>query len=599
MKYFFAIFFIILTITAITPFSVYAQEVGQLQKQVQELLKQIELLKTQITTLQTQVQTTRKEVAEVKVEIKELQYTKPLGLGDTGEKVREYQEALKQAGYFPPDFKPTLFFGPLTLAATNKFQKEVLNINPINTAGPQTFGRLNELISKQTLPPVAPVTPVTPVTPTTPITPTTLTIPTTPVSSSGGGSGGSSLTSVAPVASVNLTSSSSGELPATQSNSASATTLVGSSYPAYNWGAPPIQDTTFPVISNVQVSNITATSATFTWTTDEYSNSQIYYSLNPGVSIASNYPITGDSGTSHSVNAFIFDSEKTYYYVVVSKDNAGNQSISSEKVFTTLAVATDSPPVITAFVKSANELHPNDIYAGLRAYISVSITDDLGLINGGFNAPGMRYSSADVSLYQCNNGVKSCSEPVYIIIPNNPGDYNIIVKATDTTGHTKTKTVSFVALGCSADSECGGTYFPSGGATFCGSSEESVMTKRMKYQVVSLCQAGSCNEKTEPGILEDCSASGKICGFAKTYGGQFQCVISSGVDCAANASITSSCLCGSQSYEQYGNCCLDANGKRYHSTGACQLSLSVSTNNLATVFASLTEILKSIQQLMR
>ena len=126
---------------------------------------------------------------------------------------------------------------------------------------------------------------------------------------------------------------------------------------------------------------------------------------------------------------------------------------------------------------------------------------------------------------------------------------------------------------CSVDSDCGTPYFPSSGATFCGPSGASLYTKRMKYQVVPKCQSGTCNyQYTESGVLEDCGASGKICGFSPSNGGQFQCVANPLVNCTLNTSITSACMCGPASYEQYGSCCLDQSGNtyQYHET-KCQI----------------------------
>lgn len=216
------------------------------------------------------------------------------------------------------------------------------------------------------------------------------------------------------------------------------------------------------------------------------------------------------------------------------------------------STASDSPPVITTFVKSANELHPSTIYAGLRAYISVSVTDDNGIASASFNAPGMKYSSADVSLYQCAGNVKSCSEPVYIIVPSKPGEYTVTVKAVDSAGQTATQIAAFTAQGCVINSECGGTYFPSSGATFCGQQGTSVFNKIMKYQVVSVCASGTCDEKTEPGVLQDCGA-GNVCTLSNTA-----ICISQAPACAINAAIASLCQCGAETitpgfYQYY--CC--------------------------------------------
>lgn len=217
----------------------------------------------------------------------------------------------------------------------------------------------------------------------------------------------------------------------------------------------------------------------------------------------------------------------------------------------------DSPPSISVFVKSANELHPTAIYAGLRAYYSVQASDDKGLASVTVNAPGMKYSGPDNTI--CNNGAKTCAEPVYIIVPSAPGEYTVTVKATDTAGQVSTKIVMFTAQGCAVDSECGGTYFPSSGATFCDVSG-SLSTKRMKYGIVSVCAAGTCDEKSAPAVLEDCGVAGKMCGFSQANGGQFQCVPIPSVTCALSAKITAPCLCGPETSDgvAYGYCCSDS-----------------------------------------
>lgn len=213
----------------------------------------------------------------------------------------------------------------------------------------------------------------------------------------------------------------------------------------------------------------------------------------------------------------------------------------------------DAPPAISAFVKSANELHPSTIYAGLRAYISVTVTDDKGIASAGFNAPGMKWSSADVALSQCSGNVKSCSEPVSIIVPTQPGSYTVTVKATDSAGQTATQTLTFTAQACVADAECGGKYFPSSGATYCGPFGAAVYTQIMKYQVVSVCVAGSCDEKSQEGMLQDCGA-GNVCTLSNTA----VCVAQPAA-CAPNAAVTANCLCGAQTgkpgsyWEKY--CC--------------------------------------------
>lgn len=262
-----------------------------------------------------------------------------------------------------------------------------------------------------------------------------------------------------------------------------------------------------------------------------------------------------------------------FLVLIVGTAVASGASAIFSATTTTVSSPPDTPPVITAFVKSANELHPTVIYAGLRAYISITITDDNGIASANFTTPDMRYNSTNNTLYQCNYGAKICSEPVYVIVPDKAQNYNITINATDTAGQAVILEVPFIAVGCSTDSECGGTYFPSSGATFCGQTDEPIYTKRLKYQVISVCSAGTCSEKTEPGVLEDCGAAGKICGFSKANGGQFQCVIAPSINCATGASITTSCQCGQSSYEWYGYCCMDSQQKPYHNVDQCPVPM--------------------------
>lgn len=88
-------------------------------------------------------------------------------------------------------------------------------------------------------------------------------------------------------------------------------------------------DTTVLVISAVNVSNITGSSANVTWTTNESANQQVEYgtsTCNPGTSFE---PVTAaGSGTSHSITLLGLSSNTTYYYRVRSNDLADNETIS-------------------------------------------------------------------------------------------------------------------------------------------------------------------------------------------------------------------------------------------------------------------------------
>lgn len=95
-------------------------------------------------------------------------------------------------------------------------------------------------------------------------------------------------------------------------------------------GGPP--DTTPPIISNIQSSGITTTTATITWTTDEASNSVVEYGL------TTSYGSSGSNAsmvTSHSVGLSGLTASTLYHYRVKSTDAAGNTATSADNTFTT------------------------------------------------------------------------------------------------------------------------------------------------------------------------------------------------------------------------------------------------------------------------
>ncbi len=87
-------------------------------------------------------------------------------------------------------------------------------------------------------------------------------------------------------------------------------------------------DTTPPVISNVAAGSITATSATITWTTNEPADSQVMYRTAQGAFQST--PLNTSLETAHSENLSGLLPGTLYYYKVISKDAAGNSTMSPE-----------------------------------------------------------------------------------------------------------------------------------------------------------------------------------------------------------------------------------------------------------------------------
>ncbi len=108
-------------------------------------------------------------------------------------------------------------------------------------------------------------------------------------------------------------------------------------------------DTTPPVISSV-ASTTTVTTATVTWTTDESSDSTVWYGT-----LSGSYTTSTTSAslvTSHSLGLTGLSAESTYYFVVVSKDASNNTSTSSEYTLLTTAAPDTTAPVISSVATS-------------------------------------------------------------------------------------------------------------------------------------------------------------------------------------------------------------------------------------------------------
>lgn len=87
-----------------------------------------------------------------------------------------------------------------------------------------------------------------------------------------------------------------------------------------------------PEITNLQIVDVSETSVTITWETDEESDSAINYGLQPDYGIA-RIPVA--DRTEHSVTLDNLEPGRTYYFRVVSADDNGNQGISADYRITT------------------------------------------------------------------------------------------------------------------------------------------------------------------------------------------------------------------------------------------------------------------------
>lgn len=86
-------------------------------------------------------------------------------------------------------------------------------------------------------------------------------------------------------------------------------------------------DQTAPEISNVQLADITDTSVTITWETNERADSLVNYGLQPDLGIV-RIPVA--ERTTHSITLDDLEPGRVYYFRVVSADANGNQGISAD-----------------------------------------------------------------------------------------------------------------------------------------------------------------------------------------------------------------------------------------------------------------------------
>lgn len=112
---------------------------GKIQELVLQLQDQIKALQTQIAELNTQVQSQGQELVAVKLE---LQFTKTIKRGATGEDVQKLQEFLRSFPDVYPEGVVSGYFGPLTEIAVKRFQ-EKNGLDPVGVVGPKTRAVLN------------------------------------------------------------------------------------------------------------------------------------------------------------------------------------------------------------------------------------------------------------------------------------------------------------------------------------------------------------------------------------------------------------------------------------------------------------------------
>jgi len=129
-------------------------------------------------------------------------------------------------------------------------------------------------------------------------------------------------------------------------------------------GLPP--DIIPPRISEISVTNITETTVDIIWRTHEKADSQVEYWSSP-----SNFsPLDPELVIEHLVHLTDLTSATMYHYRLMSKDRAGNLTVSDEYTFTTLG----KPPA-AVFIASNLIISPSEVNIGEAITISILISN--------------------------------------------------------------------------------------------------------------------------------------------------------------------------------------------------------------------------------
>jgi hypothetical protein len=260
--------------------------------QMQTLLQQIKQLQDQLAALTKQRGETVTELRSTIVLARELRQ------GMSGEDVKALQELLAADPDIYPEGSVTGFFGPLTAKAVMKFQQKN-GLETVGNVGPKTRARLNALAGDATFACKAWGKLIAP----------------------------GQLKRMVGTATVDL--SHCAKVPEGIAKKLSGDWKTGTSTASST-------DTTKPVISDIEVDDITDDAATLSWETNERASAVVWYSTDEDVDL--------DDAEKETISAFERDHELTldgldnatdYYFIVVATDKAGNTATSSVEDFET------------------------------------------------------------------------------------------------------------------------------------------------------------------------------------------------------------------------------------------------------------------------
>lgn len=186
-----------------------------------------------------------------------------------------------------------------------------------------------------------------------------------------------------------------------------------------------VLDTTAPTISARTATNITGTSVTITWTTNEAATSQVEYG--PTTSYGSLTPIDQTLVTAHSVTITGLTPNTTYNWRVRSKDAAGNEAVSANSTFMTAAAPDTMNPTVTLTAPSGNAPLAGTVTLTATASDNVAVAGVQFLLDG--NPLGAEDTTSPYSL--------SWNTATGALATTN-GPHTLAARARDTSGNTAT-----------------------------------------------------------------------------------------------------------------------------------------------------------------
>jgi len=266
----------------------------------QTLQEQIEVLKARIEALQVQLESLRQAKEEVKESVKEikttLKLTRQLDLGMSNEDIELLQEILATDPEIYPEGLITGYFGPLTARAVKRFQKAA-GIEQVGRVGPKTLSKINELLEE------------------------------------GAGKSGKVPPGLLIAPGIRKKIGYIPAVPTDQELPPGISKKLGEEEEEEE------EDTTAPIISDITATSTMVTSTVITWVTDEEADSKVWYDTSTPLTVATSTPVASstDLVLNHELTLTDLTASTTYYYLVPSADEAGNNATSIEQSITTLS----------------------------------------------------------------------------------------------------------------------------------------------------------------------------------------------------------------------------------------------------------------------